>query len=469
MLFNSFLFIYLFLPLTFAGYFFLNSRNKETLSKLWLFGASLFFYGWWNANYAPLILGSVICNYYLGRAIALNNGNTGISKKTFLFIGLSFNLGLLGFFKYADFLIINLNNFSQNSIPLPNIILPLAISFFTFQQIAYLVDVYKGKVTEHSFITYGVFICFFPQLIAGPIVHHSEMIPQFLNIKNKLIDYRNIATGIFIFTLGLFKKLVIADHFSLWVTPAFDEAASLTFIEGWAASLSYTFQIYFDFSGYMDMATGAALLFNIKMPINFNSPYRSLSIREFWRRWHVTLGRFLKDYLYIPLGGNQKGEINTYRNLLITLGLAGLWHGAAWSFVVWGGLHGLALVVHKLWLKMGVEMNKYLAWFLTFNFLNFSWVIFRANEWDDAIKIFRAMFGLEGIGLRYYQFFPETGLVFFPATVIGVFLILGLKANSNHLTNHLVLDKRTIAAFFILFYACVINLSAPTEFLYFRF
>jgi len=392
-----------------------------------------------------------------------------MSRKIFLITGLIFNLGLLGFFKYADFLIINFNYFSSDPVSLPNIVLPLAISFFTFQQIAYLVDVYKDKVTEHNFITYGVFICFFPQLIAGPIVHHSEMIPQFLNIKNKLINYRNAITGIFIFTLGLFKKLIIADHFSLWVSPAFDQATSLTFLEGWAASLSYTFQIYFDFSGYMDMATGAALLFNIKLPVNFNSPYRSLNIREFWRRWHVTLGRFLRDYLYIPLGGNQTGTINTYRNILITLGLAGLWHGAAWNFVAWGGLHGMALVAHRLWLKTGVTMNKFLAWFLTFNFLNFTWVIFRANEWNDATKIFRAMFGLEGVGLEYYQYFPATGWVFFPISVMIIFSIVALKKNSNHLVENLTIDSRIIVGCFILFYACMINLSAPTEFLYFRF
>jgi alginate O-acetyltransferase complex protein AlgI len=451
------------------GYFFLNSRKKLIISKLWLLSASLFFYGWGNINYVPLILGSVISNYYLGKAIAFSDDQGRIKRKTILLFGLLINLSLLGFFKYSDFLVINIDYFLQNKLPLLHIALPLAISFFSFQQIAYLVDIYKGKVGEHNLLTYSVFVCFFPQLIAGPIVHHSEMVPQFLNIKNSFINYKNVATGLFIFILGLFKKVVIADHFSLWATPAFDQAESLTFLEGWAASLSYTFQIYFDFSGYMDMATGAALLFNIKLPINFNSPYQSLNIREFWQRWHITLGRFLKDYLYIPLGGNRLGEINTYRNLFITLGLAGLWHGAAWNFVLWGTLHGLALVAHRLWLKTNIKMNKYLAWLLTFNFLNFTWVIFRANEWNDALKIFKAMLGLEGISLDYFQYFPETGWVFFPITVIATLSIISLKNNSNHLAINLTINNRSIVAFFILFYICVINLSAPTEFLYFRF
>lgn len=274
-------------------------------------------------------------------------------------------------------------------------VLPLAISFFTFQQIAFLVDTYKGETREYHFLNYALFISFFPQLIAGPIVHHQEMMPQFKRNENNQFDTANTVKGIFIFIIGLFKKVVIADTLAIWAIKGFDQATSLTFIEGWITSLSYTFQLYFDFSGYSDMAIGLALLFHIKLPVNFHSPYKALNIQDFWKRWHMTLGRFLTKYLYIPLGGNQKGRVHTYINLLIVFVISGLWHGAGWTFVFWGFLHGLAAVVHRIWRDMGYKMNKFLAWFLTFQFVNVAWIFFRAKSWDDAAKVFKAMFALE--------------------------------------------------------------------------
>jgi len=383
-LFNSYEFIFLFLPITFFIYFYLNSKKLTILSKIFLILSSLFFYSWWNIAYLPLILLSIIFNFFVGEYI--------YNKKYLLYIGVFFNLGLLGYFKYMDFFIENINFFTDYNLSLFHLALPLAISFYTFQQIAYLVDSYRGDTKEHNFLDYAVFVTFFPQLIAGPIVHHAEMMPQFNNSKNMIKNYRNIALGIFIFSIGLFKKVAIADSFAIFATQGFDVATSLNMIEAWLTSLSYTFQLYFDFSGYTDMAIGIALLFNIKLPINFNSPYKALSIQDFWRRWHITLSNFLKRYLYIPLGGNRVGETRIYFNLFLTFLLGGIWHGAGWTFVFWGVMHGTALALHKFWQKLRFKINFILAWFITFNFINISWVFFRAKEWEDAIKVLDGMF-----------------------------------------------------------------------------
>ena len=263
--------------------------------------------------------------------------------------------------------------------------MPIAISFFTFQQIIYLVDSYRGETKEYAFLNYSVFVAFFPQLISGPIVHHKEMMPQFENNRNKIINHENIAIGMLFFSIGLFKKVVLADTFATWATNGFDRAEILYFFEAWATSLSYTFQLYFDFSGYADMAIGIGLLFNIRLPINFNSPYKSRDIRDFWRRWHITLSRFLRDYVYIPLGGNKGTSIKTYNNLMVTFLIGGIWHGAGWTFVFWGLLHGLALVLQRLWSSFGLKMPTLLAWFITYNFVNLAWVFFRAESFSDAL------------------------------------------------------------------------------------
>ena len=400
MLFNSYEFIFLFLPITFIIYFFLLSKRLTTGAKGFLVFSSLFFYSWWNVAYLPIILTSMLFNYTIGNSLNDNFKKVKIHKKTLLTFGVLVNLGLLGYFKYMDFFLENFNLAFDGSVPLLHLALPLAISFFTFQQIAYLADSYRSETAEYDFLNYALFVTFFPQLIAGPIVHHKEMMPQFANKYNLVKNYRNIATGIFIFSLGLFKKVVIADSFAVWATAGFDNAVVLNFFEAWATSLSYTFQLYFDFSGYTDMAIGAALLFNIKLPINFNSPYKALDIQDFWRRWHITLSRFLKDYIYIPLGGNRKGSVRTYANLLATFILGGIWHGAGWTFVLWGFMHGMALVIHRFYKTLHVSMPKVLAWFITFNFINIAWVFFRAKEFDDAIKVLTGMAGLSDIVIK---------------------------------------------------------------------
>ncbi len=312
MLFNSYTYIFYFLPAVFVIYFYLNKKRLTTASKGFLFVASMLFYCWWKLEYLPLILGSILFNFILGISLAKQSEHGKISRKSLLIIGITANVTLLGFYKYTDFLIGNVNFAFAQEIPLLDLTLPLAISFFTFQQIAYLVDSYRGETEDHDFLHYAVFVTFFPQLIAGPIVHHKEMMPQFDNIRNKVLQSKNISKGLFIFTAGLFKKVVIADTFAIWATNGFDLAVTLNFIDAWVTSLSYSLQLYYDFSGYTDMAIGAALFFNIKIPINFNSPYRALDIQDFWRRWHITLSRFLRDYVYIPLGGNRQGHFRTY-------------------------------------------------------------------------------------------------------------------------------------------------------------
>ena len=342
-----------------------------------------------------------------------------------------------------------------------------------------------GGTKQYDFLNYCLFVTFFPQLIAGPIVHHKEMMPQFANVRNKIINYKNIALGLFIFSIGLFKKVVIADSFAVWTTNGFDKATILNLFEAWATSLSYTFQLYFDFSGYCDMAIGAALLFNIKLPINFNSPYKALNIQDFWRRWHITLSRFLRDYIYIPLGGNRKGRLRTYVNLMATFIIGGIWHGAGWTFVFWGFLHGVALVIHRIWSELGFKMNKFLAWFITFNFINITWVFFRAKDWDDALKVLKGMFGLSGIVLPNFLeaklgFLTKYGVGFnnfiekvgdkntFLFIIIGFILVLVFK-NSIKKLEQLKFNFKHIILSTTIFVWALLSLHKISEFLYFNF
>ena len=483
MLFNSYEFIFAFLPITFLIYFYLNHKNKIQESKLFLVLSSLFFYAWWNPIYLPLILISMFFNYKIGNLL-LNSKNS--SNKKILTFGISTNLLLLGYFKYSDFFIENINFTLGSNFELLHLALPLAISFFTFQQIAYLVDSYRKETHEYDFLNYAVFVTFFPQLIAGPIVHHKEMMPQFATNTAKKINTHNIAMGIFIFSIGLFKKVIIADTFATWATAGFDVAQTLNLLEAWTTSLSYSFQLYFDFSGYTDMAIGVALLFNIKLPINFNSPYKATDIQDFWRRWHITLSRFLKDYIYIPLGGNRKGSFRTYSNLLGTFVLGGLWHGAGWTFIFWGFLHGMALVIHRLWSSLGLKLWSWIAWIITFNFINVSWVFFRAKEWDDAIKVLSAMFSLDNIVLHsaleskltalnlnqieYGKMFTNIGGDNSTAIwIVAVLISLLLFKNSIEQLEGFKTTYKTATITALALSMGILSLNKISEFLYFNF
>lgn len=393
MLFNSLEFIFLFLPVVVIGYYLLTKTKIHFLAVTWLVIASLFFYSWWNPKYLFLILFSMVFNYLVGKL--MNLSTKWNIRKIFLSVGIVGNVSLLGYYKYADFFISNINAVFQTNIPLLHLLLPLAISFFTFQQIAYLVDTYRGETEQYNFLTYALFVTFFPQLIAGPIVHHKEMVPQFASLKNKSLNFENIARGLFIFCIGLTKKVAIADTFAVWANDGFLKYEILNSASAWITSLSYTFQLYFDFSGYCDMAIGIALLFNIKIPVNFFSPYKATSIQNFWRQWHMTLGRFLTKYIYIPLGGNRKGEMRTYINIFLVFAISGLWHGAGWTFVIWGVLHGIASIINRLWSTYGFRLPKFVAWLLTFLFVNATWVYFRAESVAQANVILSKMFSIQ--------------------------------------------------------------------------
>ena len=488
MLFNSHIFIFLFLPTVFSVYFLLTYKRLNYLAKCWLIISSMFFYGWWNLYYLPILLVSILVNFAISKKLQSlgKNDNKQKVRKIYFLAGLIFNLILLGYFKYRDFFIDTVNQVLQTNFPILNLALPLGISFFTLQQIAFLVDTYEDFADEPSFIDYAIFVSFFPQLIAGPIVHHAEMMPQFSSYRNLSLNYKNIVQGILIFFLGLFKKVIIADTFSIWATTGFDEATTLTFAEAWACSLSFTFQLYFDFCGYTDMAIGLALLFNIKLPVNFNSPYKATNIQDFWRRWHITLTRFLKDHVYIPLGGNKTKPFRIYANLMVTFLIGGFWHGAGWTFVFWGFIHGLAIIVHRLWKDFGFRMYRFLGWVITFNFVNLSWIFFRANEWDDAIKVLKGMLGLSGVVVtedlietvpivKKFGFYVGDHLlnieasddVFRMIALAGILVLFG--QNSTHIKNTFKMNWLNIILLSLVFVASILGLSKGSPFIYFNF
>ncbi len=400
MLFNSYVFIFLFLPITLIGFFTLGKLRLIKLAKIWLLITSLFFYGYWNPPYLILMVVSILFNYQIGRSIAFAQLGSK-QAKILLWTGIGINLASISYYKYANFFLSTVNDVFKANITLNEIFLPLAISFYTFTQIAYLVDAYRGETKEVNYdvITYSLFVVFFPQLVAGPILRHDELIPQLHKLRNFVFSQKNFAYGLTLFSLGLSKKVLIADNISPWVATVFNHGSEVTFIEAWVGALSYTFQLYFDFSGYSDMAIGLGLMFNIRLPINFDSPYKATSISDFWRRWHITLSNFLRDYLYIPLGGSRKGELRRYVNLLTTMLLGGLWHGAGWTFVIWGGLHGIYLAINHWWRKLKKPLPTFWGWSITFLAVIFSWVLFRAQTLADGLEIIQAMVGIKGIVL----------------------------------------------------------------------
>lgn len=403
MLFDSYIFIFAFLPICLFIYGVLTKYKQFASALSWLVIASLFFYGWWNPPYLCLLLLSITVNFMLGQLLR-QRAKKAMDNRVPLYIGVTLNLLFIGYFKYAYFFIANLNQFVSQPIAFDPIILPLGISFFTFQKIAFLVDASRGEIKEFRFLDYCLFVTFFPQLIAGPIVQHKQIIPQFANHHKLNVSSGNFSIGITIFFIGLFKKIVFADSIAVYANASFDAAATgvlLTFWESWFGAIAYALQLYFDFSGYSDMAIGLAYLFGIKLPLNFFSPYKAKNIIEFWHCWHMTLSSFLRDYLYIPLGGNRKGPLRRYFNLIMTMLLGGLWHGANWTFVLWGMLHGLYLTINHLWrwLFGSWKLPSTLCHFLTFSAVVVAWVPFRAENIQVSTSMLRAMFSVQSISL----------------------------------------------------------------------
>lgn len=411
MLFNSYEFLFLFLPATMTVFFALSWARYLKVAAAWLALVSILFYGYWNPYYVILLIASISINFAAGHAILrCRFAFRPDQARRLLVLALVANLAALGYFKYANFFVNSLNSVARTGIYLPQIILPIGISFFTFTQIAFLVDTYYEKVHESKIVPYTLFVTFFPHLIAGPVLHHAEMMPQFARESTYSFRIDSFLVGVAFLSMGLFKKVILADGIQPFVGPVFEADATyqLTVLEAWGGVLAYTLQLYFDFSGYSDMAIGLSKMINIDLPLNFNSPYKARNIADFWRRWHMTLSRFLRDYLYIPLGGNRKGPIRRDVNLLVTMLLGGLWHGAAWTFVIWGGLHGLYLIAHQFWqaarqrlfghdLSQSSAAAKLIATLLTFLSVVVAWVFFRATSIDAALRVLDGMFGFNGL------------------------------------------------------------------------
>lgn len=490
MLFNSPQFIFFFLPIVFVIYFYLNSVSPLYIARALLALSSLFFYGWWNPQYLLLIVLSITINFIIGKSLIFHK------KKWILSVGIVLNLGFLGYFKYFDFFLTNLNALLSTHISLLNLALPLAISFFTFQQITYIVDCYKGKVENYNIINYTLFITFFPHLIAGPIVHHRVMMPQFQSSKNLKINFENIALGIFAFSIGLFKKVILADHFSTTVLDGTHYLDTITFFDAWIVILSYTFQLYFDFSGYSDMAIGLALLFNINLPINFNSPYKSTNFQEMTSRWHITLTRFLYEYVYFPMNRFLSKKVfpflpfkpstnaKTSVTLLLLFTLSGIWHGAGWNFIIWGLLVGVGIIVYRMWSRLNIKLPIILSWILTFGYLNMTLVFFKISELDKAILLIKAMLGFNGFILpeqlsQVLHPLTTVGVVFASTPLmdkyqavglilLGLFIVLFFKNTSEKMKSFRPTFIYAIFTIIIFIYS-VLSLNKVSEFLYFKF
>tara|TARA_R110002167_G_scaffold22064_10_gene79386 strand:- start:40267 stop:41757 length:1491 start_codon:yes stop_codon:yes gene_type:complete len=407
MLFNSYIFVFLFLPATLLTYYLSRRALGREASLIVLVVASIIYYAYWKVEYLAILIVSISINYSIG--YGLIKYKTLGARKALVTTGIVLNLAGLGYYKYANFFIENVQTLTGLEFSNLHILLPLAISFFTFQQIAYLIDCYRNEAKEYSFSHYCLFITFFPQLIAGPIVHHKEMLPQFMDKMKAFFDYNMFWKGLLQFCIGLFKKVIIADTIALYATPIFfaaDQGNSITMVEAWIAILAYSFQLYFDFSAYSDMAIGIGRMFGIDLPANFNSPYKARSIEEFWHRWHMTLSRFLRDYLYFTFGGNRKGPFRRYLNLILTMLLGGLWHGASWNFVAWGALHGIYLIINHCtaYVKNALNLNasnnrllNILSVALTFLAVILAWVLFRAETFSGAFIIYAASINLDSL------------------------------------------------------------------------
>lgn len=506
MLFNSLGFLLFFLPSVVAVFFWFG-RFNERFAAAWLAAASIFFYGYWDYRYLLLLGGSILFNYWAGFRIGHGDGS---KRKHWLSFAIAANLGLLAYYKYADFFILTLNGATDAGIPLLNIALPIGISFFTFTQIAFLVDTYQGKVKEYRFVHYVLFVTYFPHLIAGPVLHHREMMPQFAESRNYRASTLNFAVGVSIFVIGLAKKVLIADNIAPIANGVFASGAHPQLIEAWVGVLAYTFQLYFDFSGYSDMAIGLSRLFGIRLPLNFNSPYKAENISEFWRRWHMTLSRFLRDYLYVPLGGNRSGSARRYFNLMATMLLGGLWHGAGWTYVVWGGLHGIYLVINHAWQGfmgwLGWQTGQLYeagAKFFTFTSVAFAWIFFRAADFSTAAEVIGGLIGSNGVSLPamakpYVGLLNKIGMhpvfdgirwidAFGMAVLCGAILLATLAPNTQEVFRRFkpCLEKLTepkdwprliwqpslrwSLLLALLLCICVLSLNRPSEFLYFQF
>lgn len=498
MLFNSYIFIFIFLPLTLVGWYTLNRFKAYETAKFFLAGMSLWFYGYFNVYYLAVIVASILANYLL--SFLLEFSHTAFTRRLGLFAGLAVNLGLLFYFKYYDFFFENINVLFHTDFNLKHILLPLGISFFTFQQLSFIIDRCTKKAPHYSFADYITFVTFFPQLIAGPIVLHGEMIPQFENISNRRFQSDNFAKGITLFTIGLGKKVLLADVLAIPVNFGFEQTAFLDTPSTLLVILAYTFEIYFDFSGYSDMAMGLGKMFNIEIPANFNSPYKACSVKELWQRWHMTLSRFFIQYVYIPLGGSRKGKLRTICNTFIVFFLSGLWHGANWTYVAWGTMQGLLVIWDNLSI-VGVKGNnekapsrimipRWAGWVFTFSFFNLSLFFFRSENMTNAFQMFKNIFAFKETGYIFKVAakldIPEFYLIkqainllrpeLLSYAYVALFLLLLIisafvltRKNAVQIINEHPLNTRLCLFVTIIFVWSVISFSQVSTFIYFNF
>jgi alginate O-acetyltransferase complex protein AlgI len=479
MLFNSLEFIFVFLPVAWLGFVWL-ARLGNTAAVVWLSLASYAFYGSWDWRYLGLLGGSTLVNFAIGGRILRGGPHGG----TWCAAGVALNLATLAVFKYADFLVENINIAAGTDWTRPGLTLPPGISFFTFTQIAFLVDAWRGAANDrYELPGYSLFVNWFPHLIAGPVLHHARMIPQFRQLHSRVINNDHIASGLTLFAIGMGKKILLADNLALVASPVFDSAAQggePALLAAWAGAVAYAFQIYFDFSGYSDMAVGLSRLFNVELPVNFASPYKAGSIIEFWRRWHISLSSFLRDYLYIPLGGNRKGPLRRHANLMLTMLLGGLWHGASWGFVLWGGLHGLYLILNHLWRQKTPasaappgRMRHAGGVALTFVIVTLAWVFFRATSMSAAVEMLQGMVGAHGLANAGWGDLTALGVADIRSGQKVLFiaaLIVWLFPDSNQVAARLR-SWGTVGALLagLVLLVCLTRIGKPSEFLYFQF
>lgn len=485
MLFNSYIFIFVFLPVSLILYFFFSSRKMHKTALIVLILMSLWFYGYFNVSYLWILCGSILGNWILSRGMIKSEGK---KRKILLVSGLVCDIALIFIFKYYDFFILNVNQAFHTSFELRHLILPLGISFFTFQQISYLVDTYRGETEGYHFLEYTAFVSFFPQLIAGPIVLHDELIPQFRDEKKWTFSQDSFAHGIYIFAVGLFKKVIVADTFGTAVSWAWTNLNAINSMEMIIVSICYTFQLYFDFSAYSDMAIGIGKMFHLELPINFNSPYKATSIIEFWDRWHMTLTRFLRKYIYFPLGGSRKGKIRTYVNIFIVFIVSGIWHGANWTFILWGMLHGVADILNRFFKKTWDKCNRVIAWMVTFIFVNSAWIVFRSDNVGQAFELLRKCVQFDGFAISanlYNNFYLQEIGIFvehigplahiwaaIPGLNMWIFIIAafaGCLCLKNVHEKVFVPNVKNAILTIVLLVWSIISFSGISEFLYFNF
>lgn len=471
MYFSSSVFIFIFLPVTIMVYFLLGHfGSSRRMQQQFLLLASVIFCGYINFWYGVIVVISAVVNFFC----AFGMGGNAHGRKIWMALGVAFNVLLLGYFKYSNFFLESLNVCLGTDFILKNIFLPLGISFFTFQQLVFLLSVWKGEERADDFWEYLLFVLFFPRLVSGPIITYGEVMPQFREDKNSHFNAENMAKGIYIFVIGLFKKLVIADSLALFVDNGFG-IEGIGFAAAWITSLSYTFQIYFDFSGYSDMAVGVGYMLNIHLPVNFNSPYKAAGIKDFWSRWHMTLSRALSKLVYIPLGGNRKGKIRTYINLVLTFLASGLWHGASWTFVAWGAVHGVLSAVDRLCKPILGKIPKAIKVCLTFMLVNVGWVLFRAESFQGALTVFKGMFWPEHLKLEQVNTVVYDGIFSYPLILnllmaLGILLVLFFivftRKNSNEMLAVFKPKAATLAWAVLLFLVSIVHLSRVSTFIY---